>query len=514
VFKSALEGVWQAIIRTFAFITKEIRTIIHQPRLVFTLILGPFLILLLFGVGYRNTTRTLHTLYVVPEGSPIEGFVEQYAQSLGDRITFAGITHDADEADAKLRTRQVDLVVVTPADPMTDWQGDEQSVFTLYHGEIDPIEATYVEIIGQRYAEAINREVLALAVEQSQGQADEWVAGVSRAKEMAGTVRAAMDAGDQLRAQDSAASLRQELDVLTVAVGSGLALVNGLAQTSGGGDNTAALLAELESLQANAGAMSDSANNNALAEGATQAAEVEASLTQLDGLLTQFQALDARVVVAPFRSESVSITAVDIEPMHFYVPGVIALLLQHLAITLAGLSIIQEKDRGAMELFRAAPVSAFEMLVGKYSSYILLIGGVAAVLTALIVLVLGVPQLGTWGNYVLIVLAVLLASLGVGFHISLSARSDSQAVQYGMLTLLAAIFFSGFFLPLYRLVPAVRALSWLLPATYGTVLLQDQMLRGQPPQALLLGALLVFGGVLFLLAWWRLGRQMVKESKS
>jgi hypothetical protein len=34
---------WQAIIRVFAFISKEVRTIWHQPRLIFSLILGPFL---------------------------------------------------------------------------------------------------------------------------------------------------------------------------------------------------------------------------------------------------------------------------------------------------------------------------------------------------------------------------------------------------------------------------------------------------------------------------------------
>lgn len=46
---------WQAIIRIFSFVSKEIRTILHQPRLVFSLILGPFLILLIFGLGYRDS---------------------------------------------------------------------------------------------------------------------------------------------------------------------------------------------------------------------------------------------------------------------------------------------------------------------------------------------------------------------------------------------------------------------------------------------------------------------------
>lgn len=508
MIRELVHGAAQAFIRTLAFSTKEIRTILHQPRLVFSLIVGPFLILLLFGVGYRNTPRTLNTLFVVPEGSPIEGFVSDYAQSLGDRIAFAGITHDAADADARLRRGDVDLVVVTPANPLDDWQNDQQSVFNLYHSEINPIEQTYIQVLGQRYAEAINQEVLSTGLAQSKQQAEGWDEDVRRAKDLAGTVRVAMASGNQLEAQESTTSLQQELNLLTLAVGSGLSIVAGLEQTAGGADTTQALLAELEGLQTSATEMSANADNNLLREGEAQAAEVEQSLTQVESLLSEFQGMDTAVLVAPFRSETISVTNINIIPMHFYVPAVIALLLQHLAITLAGLSIIQEKDRGAMELFRAAPVSAFEMLVGKYGSYILLIGGLSAVLTALIILILGVPQLGQWANYVFIIMALLVASLGVGFNISLSARSDSQAIQYGMLTLLAAIFFSGFFLPLYQLAPPVRVISWLLPATYGTILLQNQMLRGQAPQVLLLTALSLFAALLFLLAWWRLNRQM------
>jgi ABC-2 type transport system permease protein len=106
---------------------------------------------------------------------------------------------------------------------------------------------------------------------------------------------------------------------------------------------------------------------------------------------------------------------------------------------------------------------------------------------------------------------MLLASLGLGFHISLSARSNDEAIQYAMILLLAAIFFSGFFLPLYRLATYVQPLSWALPATYGTILLQDVMLRGQFPSIVQLGALYLFGIVLFLLAWMRLQRQMPKQ---
>ncbi|MBK8901981.1 MAG: ABC transporter permease [Anaerolineaceae bacterium] len=514
MIKQFFTFIWQALIRIFSFVSKEARTILHQPRLVFSLILGPFLILLLFGLGYRDTPRTLHTLFVVPEGSQIGGMVEQYATSLGDRISFAGTVQDPSEADRQLRDGTVDLVVVTPIDPMTEWENDQQAKFTLYHSEVDPFEEVYIRVIGQRYAEEINKQVLMSALATSQEEAGLWQENVGQARSQAAAVREALAAGDVESAHSSAEALGEELDLLELALGAGVSLVASVEEAGGQTGTTRELLDELETLQGQIDqvtAITENSSTNMLAEGRETAANIESSLEEVDGLLQTFQGLDTGVLVAPFVSETLNVTQAAIEPMHFYVPGVIALLLQHLAITLAGLSIVREKLGGAMELFRAAPVSAFEMLSGKYISYLLIIGGLAAVLTALVVLGLDMPQLGSWWNYGLVLLALLLASLGVGFNISLSARSHSQAIQYGMLTLLAAIFFSGFFLALYRLSPLVRWVSWLLPATYGTVLLQDVMLRGNPPQLLLMVALFAFAIVLLLVAWFRLGRQMARE---
>ncbi len=512
MLKQYLQFLWQAIIRIFSFVSKEIRAILHQPRLIFSLILGPFFILLIFGVGYRDVPRTLDTLIVVPEGSEIAGMVEQYATSLGDRINFLGIVHDTQLADAQLKDRQVDLVVVTPVNPMQDWQNDEQSTFALYHTEVDPFEAVYIQVIGQRYAEEINQQLLIAALDQSQQEASVWKEDVTEAKAHAAAVKEALAAGNAAAAHRSAEDLKEELNLLTLAVGSGLSVISSLEEAGGQSENATQVMARMEALQSQVDdVLLYTEDDSLLREGEATATEIEASLEEVDSLLLTFQEMDTTILVAPFRSETLRITRTAIEPMHFYVPAVIALLLQHLAITLAGLSIIGERVGGTLELFRAAPVTAFETLTGKYTSYLLIIGILAAVLTVLVVTALRVPLLGSPIFYVLVLLALILASLGIGFHISLSARSHSQAIQYGMLTLLAAIFFSGFFLPLYRLIPTVRVISWLLPATYGTVLLQDVMLRGEIPQILLLLSLLGFAVILWLTAWFRLARQMARE---
>jgi len=57
----------------------------------------------------------------------------------------------------------------------------------------------------------------------------------------------------------------------------------------------------------------------------------------------------------------------------------------------------------------------------------------------------------------------------------------------------------------------VHIVSWLLPATYGTAMLQDVMLRGRSPEPTLLLGLILFGVLFYTFAWWRLKRLMARE---
>jgi ABC-2 type transport system permease protein len=190
---------------------------------------------------------------------------------------------------------------------------------------------------------------------------------------------------------------------------------------------------------------------------------------------------------------------------------VLALLLQHLAVTFGALSVVRERQTNTVELFRVSPISPGEVLVGKYASYLLFGGLLATLLTLLLVFVMHVPMLGNWLYYVLVIFLLLFASLGLGFVISLLSSTDSQAVQLAMLALLASVFFSGFFMALYLLLPAVRVVSWALPVTYGIQMLQQTMLRGQTPSLLLLGSLLAMGLGLFVVAWFLLSRLMARR---
>jgi ABC-2 type transport system permease protein len=113
--------------------------------------------------------------------------------------------------------------------------------------------------------------------------------------------------------------------------------------------------------------------------------------------------------------------------------------------------------------------------------------------------------------YVLAVVALIFTSLGVGFLISLISQTDTQAVQYSMLLLLASVFFSGFFMDLRIMKAPFTMLAWSLPATYGIQMLQDIMLRGNSlPLQVFLG-LTAIGIILFLVNWLLLRRKMESQ---
>ena len=296
-----MRSVAQFFIRIFAFVRKEIISILRQPRLVFSLILGPFLILLLFGIGYRETPRTLRTLFVVTEGSPMLPIVDQYATQLGQQINSHGIISDAAEADRRLRDGEVDLVVVVPTDPASTVRNNEQATFTLYHYEIDPYERAYIEILGRNYTDEINRLVLLTAADQGKVEARSVQEQIGGARDAAGAVRVALEAGSEEDARAATEQLTEDLGLLAVAAGSGLALLSGVDDTTG----VETIQARMENVQQ----MAETMNSQAAATERVQtAAAIEAELTELDTLLTEYQGLDSQVLVSPFSSETRSIT--------------------------------------------------------------------------------------------------------------------------------------------------------------------------------------------------------------
>jgi ABC-2 type transport system permease protein len=431
---------FRSLIRISSFIRKEFVEILRQPRLILTLIFGPFLIMFLFGLGYPEQSRPLRTIFVAADPNTVPEQISLFTDSPNPAIISLGMEKDKDLALVKLARNQTDLVVVIPPDPLETIQSNQQAEFLIYHNEVDPFQAAYVQSIARIYVDEINRRTLQTVTEQGQGDAESVQPSLEDALAKTKAIRETLPPGDT---------------------------------------NTAA-----------------------------QVAGLEQDLTTINENLTTFRSLGSGVLVSPFTSKTTGLSDVTFTPTGFFAPAVIILLLQHLSVTFASLSIVRERRSGIMELFRVAPLTALETLLGKFLSYLLFEIILAAIITGLAVWVLKIPMLGRWSDYASALVILIFTSLALGFLISLISQTDTQAVQYSMLVLLASIFFSGFFLDLRLMWEPIRVVAWSIPATYGIRMLHDIMLRGElSPPIIFLGISLIGIG-LFLFDWLLLRRHM------
>lgn len=499
-------------IRTAAFVRKESFEILRQPRLLIPLVIGPFLIMLLFGIGYRNEGRNLNTLYVVSPGDPIQQQIEKYAPNIGPQLKFAGITTDLAKAKDRLQKGDVDLLIIAPPDSADTISHNERATFLLEHSEIDPYQADYIRFTGELYTDKLNNLLLKQSADQWKTQLGSLKTELKTLTDNSQKLRQAMEQGNDLALKAIQERLQKHAEKLESKLLEQYQVVDDWADPER--DTNAAHIRVLgEELLDFHSAVDDLDEDQKQARSADiqRTVELEDSIEDLTKAISRFEAMDTRVLISPFRSKSESILPEQPQISHFYAPGVIVLLLQHLCVTFAALSIVREFRSGTMEVFRVSPLSSFEILAGKYLGYFVVIGIIATVLTALLFWGLKMPMRGSWLQYGVTILALSFASLGVGFLFSLIATTDTQAIQYSMMLFLTSIFFCGFLMPLQLLWEPVRVVSYALPATYGVQLLQNIILRGSVgTNASSIGILSVAGLVLFVLSYLLLRRTVAQ----
>jgi len=395
-----LLGLLKSWTRTTAFIGKEVIEVVRRPGALFSMVLGPFLIMGAFGFGYSGQYRPLNAVLVLPASWSLPREASFYQQYVGQSVNIVQVSDDAAAAREQLTRQRVDLLVIAPDNVQQEFQSGQQSAIRIEYNELDPVRDNYARFIAYRQVQELNRAIIENAVTQGQQY---------------------------------------------------------LVQTTG---------------------------------------------TQPPVRVAP------EVVAAPTRADLQNIAPSQPNVVAYFAPAVLALVLQHMAVTLTALSMVRERLSGAMDMFRVAPLRSQELLVGKYLAYGFFNLSIAALICFLLIGLLKVPMLSAPGQVAIVVVLLSFASLGLGLLISTIADSERQAVQLSMLVLLASVFFSGFVLPLDQFITPLRIAAYSLPVTHGIQLLQDYMLRGDTNQS---WELLVLGGigvVLFLLTSITLRRNM------
>jgi len=394
---------FKTLTRILTIVGKELVSIVRRPGALISLVLGPFLIMALFGVGYSGYRRALDTIVVLPPDSGLPTDIETYQKVAGEGLQIDLVTSDEAAAMDQLTQQLVDVVIVAPANVKEAFEAGKRSLIDVRVNLTDPVAASYNVFLARGLEAAINRQIIQQAVAETQSYAISQGAG-----------------------------------------------------------------------------------------------EVAAQIP-------------ADVIAAPTEASIDNVAQSTPTVVQYFAPAVLALILQHLAVTLIALSVVREKNSGLFELFRISPITTAELVTGKLVAYGLFAGAVAVATIALLVVGFHVPILAAPSWIALVAGLLVASSLGLGLIIAAVSDSEAQTVQLSLLVLLASVFFSGFVLAISEFSEPVRSLIYILPVANGIRLFSDFMFRGGTVvvwQIWLLAGL----SVAYILTAWLLLRRVVARA--
>jgi ABC-2 type transport system permease protein len=190
----------------------------------------------------------------------------------------------------------------------------------------------------------------------------------------------------------------------------------------------------------------------------------------------------------------------DTRSANFFVPGLMVVLCQMMATTLAATAVVREKESGTLEQLFLTPVRPWELVTGKMAPYLVLTTLEFCLIAALMTAFFGVPIHGSFVTLLTLTLPFVLTMLGIGLLISTRASTRDAAMQMAMGTILPSVFLSGYVFPADSMPAFFRYLGDLVPATWLIDAARGVILRGAGQADLWPHALVLWAMALAILA--------------
>jgi ABC-2 type transport system permease protein len=217
-----------------------------------------------------------------------------------------------------------------------------------------------------------------------------------------------------------------------------------------------------------------------IAVNASTGVALEQSLSRIPGVISQPIEVRPSVLYNPSTRSA-----------NFFIPGLIAILLQTMIILLIALSLVRERERGTLEQLTMTPIAPLGLMLGKMIPYGVLAFSELCLILAIMRFIFQVPIHGSVFMLLLMSLPFLLTVLGVGLFISTRAHTQAEAFQLSMGTILPSVFLSGYIFQISTMPAFFRGISYLIPTTYYIQIIRGIVLRGSAFSDLWVNALVL-----------------------
>jgi ABC transporter DrrB family efflux protein len=168
----------------------------------------------------------------------------------------------------------------------------------------------------------------------------------------------------------------------------------------------------------------------------------------------------------------------DLESAHFFVPGLVGIILQLVTLFLTSFAIVRERELGSLEQLFVTPVGRMGLLLGKLLPYAMVGFVEMLIILSVMIHVFGVSINGSITLLLVLSMLFMVCSLGLGLLVSTVAKSQLEAIQFAFVIMLPSVLLSGFMFPRSEMPLPIYLVTFGIPVTYFIEILRGIVLRG------------------------------------
>ena len=204
---------------------------------------------------------------------------------------------------------------------------------------------------------------------------------------------------------------------------------------------------------------------------------------------------------APFLIDTEVLFNKDEKETWFFLPSVIGVLIMQIALILAGISLVREKESNTLEQLLVAPISKTQLIIAKILPYTII-----GLFEFYFILTLGyflfdlpLPP-SAYLPLLLLSIVYVGAMIALGLFISVVSQTQQQAMFIAIFIIIPSVLLSGMIFPIEAMPAFIRPIAYTLPLTYfneiirGLLIKETLLIDLAADYLALLGFILFFAG--------------------
>ena len=153
----------RGLTRAFAVVGKEMLVVLRRPSALATLVLGPVVILAVFGLSYIGQPP-VRALLVVPANSGLPTDGRAYDLNQQGVLQIVGTRPTLASARQALASHTADIVVAAPDNAVQQLRSGKQVVIQVEYDTVNPYQSAVISRLAEPLAASVNEKIVAQIV--------------------------------------------------------------------------------------------------------------------------------------------------------------------------------------------------------------------------------------------------------------------------------------------------------------------------------------------------------------